>query len=178
MWLRVCRQCGSVYPLRAENFRPAPTCANLRWVCRPCENAAYARRRDENRARYLANARRWRESHADQARAAARDSYHRRKEARSDELRIQWATKRAKRMSAPGSHTSRDIETQMRAQNERCYWCGRKLGAHHVDHVIPLSRGGSDGPENLVISCPSCNMSKGAKLPHEFVSQRAQLVLT
>ena len=41
-------------------------------------------------------------------------------------------------------------------------------GDYHVDHVIPLILGGSNGPENLVIACPRCNLSKGAKMPHEF----------
>lgn len=65
-----------------------------------------------------------------------------------------------------------------------CTKCGRELPAtaeyfgplaktpvgseYHVDHVIPLVQGGSNGPENLVISCPLCNVSKGGRLPQEF----------
>lgn len=33
----------------------------------------------------------------------------------------------------------------------------------HVDHVIPVCKGGSNQIENLVPSCPQCNMKKGAK---------------
>jgi len=33
------------------------------------------------------------------------------------------------------------------------------------DHVIPKSRGGSDKPENRVISCVSCNQDKGNDWP-------------
>jgi 5-methylcytosine-specific restriction endonuclease McrA len=39
---------------------------------------------------------------------------------------------------------------------------------YHVDHVVPLVRGGSDDPSNLVIACVPCNLSKGDKLPHEW----------
>ena len=34
--------------------------------------------------------------------------------------------------------------------------------------VIPLAKGGSNGPENIVIACAPCNLKKNAKLPHEF----------
>lgn len=37
-----------------------------------------------------------------------------------------------------------------------------------VDHVVPLIKGGGNGPENIVVACATCNLKKGAKLPHEF----------
>jgi len=53
--------------------------------------------------------------------------------------------------------------------NIRCYLCGEfvNIGDRHVDHVVPLSRGGSHRPSNLAIACASCNMSKGSKTPEE-----------
>ena len=33
-----------------------------------------------------------------------------------------------------------------------------------VDHVTPSSRGGSNDPSNLVVSCGPCNWSKGDKM--------------
>jgi 5-methylcytosine-specific restriction endonuclease McrA len=39
-------------------------------------------------------------------------------------------------------------------------WC--------VDHVVPLSRGGSNEPDNLVACCFPCNASKSDKLVHEW----------
>jgi hypothetical protein len=35
-----------------------------------------------------------------------------------------------------------------------------------VDHVRPLSRGGPDGDDNLVLACKRCNLSKSAQ-PYE-----------
>jgi len=51
-----------------------------------------------------------------------------------------------------------------------CAYCGVRLTANnaHVDHKIPLSRGGDSDPDNLVASCKSCNLSKGAKTPYEW----------
>lgn len=48
----------------------------------------------------------------------------------------------------------------------RCRYCG----AHgsetvlHIDHVHPVSAGGTSDPENLVTACQSCNLGKGASL--------------
>lgn len=51
-----------------------------------------------------------------------------------------------------------------------CFYCGKIIGNHNatVDHYIPLSKGGSCHPENLVWACQPCNQAKGNKLPEEF----------
>ena len=85
--------------------------------------------------------------------------------------------RRARERGALGVHTPADVQAQRNRQHGVCYWqitdeCrerGGKLGKHwHVDHVIPLARGGSNGPENLVIACPACNQTKSAKMPWEI----------
>ena len=38
----------------------------------------------------------------------------------------------------------------------------------HLDHVIPLARGGDDVADNLVLSCATCNLSKHRKLLSEW----------
>lgn len=45
-----------------------------------------------------------------------------------------------------------------------CQYCGRKTPAVilECDHVIPVSKDGSDEIENLVTSCFDCNRGKGA----------------
>lgn len=47
----------------------------------------------------------------------------------------------------------------------KCHYCKHPLTlwTMHVDHVAPVSRGGSDEPKNLVASCPRCNISKGER---------------
>lgn len=53
-----------------------------------------------------------------------------------------------------------------------CRWCGEdtRPRVRHIDHVIPLARGGADSVENLCVACPDCNMRKGSKLPEEFAA--------
>ena len=76
--------------------------------------------------------------------------------------------KRARYKQSEGKHDQRDIQAQLKRQHGKCYYCGELVDKYHVDHVIPLSRGGGNGPDNLVISCPKCNMSKNDKMPHEW----------
>lgn len=84
--------------------------------------------------------------------------------------------RRALEANAEGFHTAEDIQRQYDAQKGKCYYCKAKVNdTYHVDHVIPLSRGGSNWPTNLVIACVSCNCSKRDKLPHEW-SQGGRLL--
>jgi 5-methylcytosine-specific restriction endonuclease McrA len=59
--------------------------------------------------------------------------------------------------------------------NNTCAYCGstRKL---HVDHIFPVSRGGSNSFENLTTSCGPCNQSKGPKLLAEWSQTSAPWV--
>jgi 5-methylcytosine-specific restriction endonuclease McrA len=76
--------------------------------------------------------------------------------------------RRALKRGNGGTHTAADISSQFTRQKGLCFYCHEKLLAYHVDHVMPLVRGGSNGPENLVIACPSCNMRKNARHPMDF----------
>jgi len=54
-----------------------------------------------------------------------------------------------------------------------CAWCGCLTLAPHVDHIWPISLGGGNEQSNLVTSCPSCNLSKGARvIPREWMPRR------
>ena len=51
-----------------------------------------------------------------------------------------------------------------------CYYCGKPLGEKEktVDHKIPISRGGTNSLDNLVISCNFCNIQKKDKTEEEY----------
>lgn len=50
----------------------------------------------------------------------------------------------------------------------RCTYCDDEDGPFHVDHVLAVSRGGTDAFENLVCACEPCNLSKGSKTLAEW----------
>ena len=120
---------------------------------------AYYRDHPERRQE---SASRWRKAHpyetwSDEAKAA---------------MVAQTRNRRARLQGAPGRHTAADVAAQLERQRGYCYWCGCAVGnGYHVDHVIPLSKGGSNDASNLVISCPHCNTSKNAKHPMEWAGR-------
>lgn len=113
-------------PDRLVLYRPAVLACNKKW-------------RENNRERYLL-----------QARATA--------EAR-----------RARKMAADdGTVTSAALTRCLERQKYRCWWCSRKLTRSHIDHRIPLSRGGEHTIANIVMSCSQCNVRKNSKMPWEM----------
>lgn len=48
-----------------------------------------------------------------------------------------------------------------------CFICGSKENIH-IDHIIPISRGGRHSIGNLQPLCKKCNFSKGSKLFYEW----------
>jgi 5-methylcytosine-specific restriction endonuclease McrA len=80
--------------------------------------------------------------------------------------------RRALLLNAEGSHTSADVRRIYLEQAAKCAYCQRDMhGRYEVDHVTPLSRGGSNYPENLACTCRRCNRSKGSKTLTEWKSR-------
>jgi 5-methylcytosine-specific restriction endonuclease McrA len=52
--------------------------------------------------------------------------------------------------------------------NSECIYCGDRNNIN-ADHVVPLSKGGTNSEGNLQPLCGSCNSSKGNKLMIEWV---------
>ncbi len=55
-----------------------------------------------------------------------------------------------------------------------CMKCGRKVTKKdfHVDHIVPLAQGGNEWDlDNLELSCPECNLKKGAKMENGNTSK-------
>lgn len=54
----------------------------------------------------------------------------------------------------------------------RCHYCGTPASETklHIDHVIPLAKGGADHPSNMVAACSDCNLGKGALILEEITA--------
>ncbi len=81
---------------------------------------------------------------------------------------------RARKLKADGFFTLEDIEKIYIIQNGKCFYCDKELhGKFEIDHKIPLSRGGSNWPDNLCCSCKNCNCSKNNKTVEEYISSQS-----
>lgn len=76
----------------------------------------------------------------------------------------------ALRRNAEGTHSAEDIQKLLERQSNLCNGCQITLTKYHVDHIHPISKGGSNWPTNLQILCPTCNTSKGNKTMDEWKS--------
>jgi 5-methylcytosine-specific restriction endonuclease McrA len=73
------------------------------------------------------------------------------------------------RRRAVGEVHSKDVALMMKTQKGLCWWCGESLGdTYEIDHIIPVSRGGTNVPNNLVLAHERCNRKKFNKMPWEF----------
>ena len=198
--IRVCSRCGVTKPLTPQ-FYHRKNVGRETWKfqfqCKVCRNLGnkdyhakdperqqrYYRntidlRRAYNRAYYEANRERiqaqvaaYREANAEKTRAAVRRWNRQNKEAKGEHHR----RRRANTVAAEGTHSAAEVWTLAEAQEWLCAYCETPLfGEYHVDHMQPLSRGGSDDWSNLAISCAKCNLSKGNKTAEEFVNARPQ----
>lgn len=52
--------------------------------------------------------------------------------------------------------------------NSTCHYCSDQHDSMCADHVVPLSRGGSNDRDNLVCCCIPCNSSKADRLLSEW----------
>lgn len=91
-----------------------------------------------------------------------------------EEFNTYKRNRNALKLQNGGTHTVEDILAIYNCQQGLCFYCGTSVEEiYHVDHVIPIILGGFNGAENLVITCPSCNLTKNAKHPLEFMGEEA-----
>lgn len=94
-------------------------------------------------------------------------------EANPEGQRTRRRNYRARFNGAEGSHTGDDIKALFVQQLGRCIYCEIELGEdYHVDHIVALSKGGSNWPSNLQLTCGPCNNRKRATDPAEFARRR------
>lgn len=54
----------------------------------------------------------------------------------------------------------------------KCFYCGKNINRKSatIDHIKPLSSGGTNRESNVVLSCLDCNREKSNMPAHEYKS--------
>ena len=151
----------------AERYVPNGLCV----TCQIAMSAAWAK---ANPGRTREIARKWKAAHPARVREEKR-SYHR---AHPETSRRANHARRARKRNAVGVVTRHIEDTLLWAQDGKCdpkYGCGQpftEAGGHHLDHRVPLSKGGLHDDENLQLLCHACNRAKGAMMPGEWLRHK------
>jgi 5-methylcytosine-specific restriction endonuclease McrA len=84
-----------------------------------------------------------------------------------------WAT--ADRTASRASHNFTAAErdsisfTLMKRDGHGCFYCKKALSSSfHIDHKVPVNRGGESELGNYVLACMQCNQEKHAKTIDEY----------
>jgi 5-methylcytosine-specific restriction endonuclease McrA len=124
--------------------------------------------REENKKLISAAGRIYREKNLDKIRARMKEYYQNNKE-------IYYAAvhrRKARLANCEGSFTYDDVRALLIAQEFKCVYCKADIiKKYTVDHIMPISKGGSNWPSNLQMLCKSCNCKKKDKLPEEFSAE-------
>lgn len=145
------------------------------WTCVICNTEKIGPWRGANKAKVNADSRRWNKENY----ARARTNTKKWRKANPDKVRTIDANKKASRRLAEGTFTQRDIQALRGRQKGKCAhsWCRKSLSVgYHVDHIMPLARGGTNWPANLQLLCPHCNMSKHARHPIDVAQEHGLLL--
>ena len=82
-----------------------------------------------------------------------------------DKLLAQSHLRRARKQANGGTYTPEQWEALKNTYDHRCLCCGKREPDIKLtlDHVVPLSRGGSNDISNIQPLCRFCNTSKGSR---------------
>jgi len=176
----LCVECKVEYPL--DKFsKDSRSAIGFQTICKKCEKK-YRETHKSERKEYLLKTQKQRskqmleylDSHRESVNRWRRSYY-----ANEGHLKILAASeeRRSKKIAtSDGSVTPKFLEALYLIQDGKCNNCGslfkKGKNSFHVDHVMPLAKGGVHKDDNIQLLCPSCNLSKGASVGGEILAGR------
>lgn len=88
--------------------------------------------------------------------------------AHPENVRARSALYKARKKAAEGSFTDEQWLALCAEYGQRCAYCGEEK-LLETDHVVPITKGGTNWISNIVPACKNCNASKGTKLLGEWI---------
>lgn len=177
---RVCSCCKNSFPATLEFWHSSKEGKyGLRSTCRVCVKANLRDYAQRNKEKEAARRKKYNQDNAEVLKRKRQENYAKNREKilaankayrdnNKDKVRliqrVSRAKRRARELESEGFFTAADIRLQYKSQRGKCWHCGAFVGDHyHADHLTSVRHGGTSWPNNMVISCSVCNLSKGAK---------------
>lgn len=159
---KTCNRCKRDLPVESFSKNKAAK-DGLQGRCKPCAKESYTEWRLANPDKARAN------SYKQTAKLKAKNpNYHAEWEARNYATPAGRARvvanknrRRARLMEAAGEVTAEEFAELCLLYEGKCLACGRDNVRMTMDHVIPLSKGGSNTINNIQPLCMPCNSTKG-----------------
>jgi 5-methylcytosine-specific restriction endonuclease McrA len=180
--IKVCPDCGKSKPRSEYNFKNRQK-QRYQAYCRPCEKVRHTAFATENRNQELARKKSYYYANRKRLLQYKKDNYELTKPERLLESRnyrlanAEVVKEKAKKYFAENKELVRHhaklrrvrkktngvflvtLKEQKRLYSQPCFYCG-SLDSIQLDHVVPLSRGGTHSIGNLVPACAYCNNQK------------------
>ncbi|MEW1705967.1 HNH endonuclease [Microbacterium sp. NPDC089190] len=171
---RDCQICERRLPLdKFHNDAKAP--AGKRKECKACRTSREVVRYHADAQNVRVRMARYRQENLEKVRAADNARYERDKDKRIA-LAIANTHVRRARLANNGYEPGITVSALRKRDGDRCYYCACEMvfksfpkGERHdnqatLEHMTPISRGGSHTWDNCVLSCWRCNITKGTRL--------------
>ena len=197
--MKVCNKCNEGKPL-SEYYKRKASKDGLQYHCKSCVKAARKAHYEANREKALAASKAYyeanRESHNAYSRAyyeanrekrnAEKKAYHAEKWANDPEYRAQYAAAatRRRRLLASAVQEPYLREDIFERDGWVCQLCQEPIdpelqypesGYASIDHILPVSHGGDDTPDNVQAAHFGCNVSKGNRVELEDQAMLAKV---
>jgi 5-methylcytosine-specific restriction endonuclease McrA len=196
METRICKDCGRELELETNFFKRSDhlKCGRTTYIlrCKLCQNKHRRQAIRDNPVlieHERARGRRWQENNPEKVIEQRRKYYASEKGRETKRIamkryyateygtkmrKIRDAQRKARKKGAEGTYTQKDIDLLYELQAGYCAYGPHdlRLTGYHIDHVMPLARGGSNYPSNLALACPTCNMEKHDKTVEEWMLDR------
>jgi 5-methylcytosine-specific restriction endonuclease McrA len=177
--VKTCTRCKKSKPLSEFGNRGGKQSHLLNSWCKPCRSGHNAERLNEryhNEPGFKDRIKQYQKDNPEIIKAAKEREYQKNRQAYIDRAN-RWAKNnpalisqikrryKAKRKvwEMSGSFTQDEWDALCEFYENKCLSCGRADVKLTVDHVVPLSKGGSNMIDNIQPLCGSCNSSKNAK---------------
>ena len=181
---KTCVRCSQLLSL--ENFgKNRSRKDGLTTYCKPCISEVKKVFYQTNRSKLLARGAAYRNANSHKLESYHREYY--RKNAELCKYRIKkWQAANKEKLIAYNSKRRLLVKSNLffvsskelsRLLEEKCAYC-KEAKSDSIDHIIPVSRGGSHSIGNLIGSCTPCNSKKRDKTIMEFRLWKCNQIVT